>query len=160
MLKDILITILLLGIGQVLSQHRKRQSHPISLFSILGWRDPDSEHSSRNKNNILTPPSPNERKYDSFFWSLRWANNPEILSRILVGKRFPHNSKKLENMKRISNRLYTTLNKEQDSGIRKRQDYNCDTTRITIQTIIEYLRTGRICGFRVSTMRFGLGRRR
>lgn len=42
----------------------------------------------------------------------------------------------------------------------KRQSRNCDTSQITLQTLIEYLRTGRICGRRVAHVRFGLGGRR
>ena len=40
----------------------------------------------------------------------------------------------------------------------KRQDPNCDTTRITLNTIIEYLRTGKVCGYRAPSVRFGVGR--
>ncbi|OWF56101.1 hypothetical protein KP79_PYT03656 [Mizuhopecten yessoensis] len=38
------------------------------------------------------------------------------------------------------------------------RDYACDTTRLTIQTIIEYVHRGTICGFQVGGIRFGLGK--
>lgn len=43
------------------------------------------------------------------------------------------------------------------ASFRKRDRYNCDLSRVSIQMIIEYLRTRRICGFRVNQMRFALG---
>jgi len=41
---------------------------------------------------------------------------------------------------------------------RGRNYFRCDTTQLTIQAVIEYLTTGKICGYSVTHMRFGLGR--
>ena len=40
---------------------------------------------------------------------------------------------------------------------KRRSRYKCDFSRVSIQMILEYFRTRRICGYRVSRMRFGLG---
>ncbi|KAK6196010.1 hypothetical protein SNE40_001317 [Patella caerulea] len=156
MWKDIVFTVLLLGMVQVLAEHRKRQSHPTSFKSLLGWRDIAADvDNNDDKSSSYTPPVSSPRKYGNYFWGLRWVNNPELLGGLQIRKRVLH-SNALRDYKKMSKDLISYPFYEMS----KRQDYSCDTTRITIQTIIEYLRTGRICGFRVSTMRFGLGRRR
>ncbi|KAK7473714.1 hypothetical protein BaRGS_00035041 [Batillaria attramentaria] len=43
------------------------------------------------------------------------------------------------------------------TSVKRGSRYKCDFTRVTIQMIIEYLRSRRICGYRVNRMRFGLG---
>lgn len=39
----------------------------------------------------------------------------------------------------------------------KRNNYNCDFSRVTIQMIVEFLKTRKICGYKVNQVRFGLG---
>ena len=52
----------------------------------------------------------------------------------------------------------STTKRQMTSQTEKRRSrYKCDFTRVTIQMILEYFRTRRICGYRVSRMRFGLG---
>ncbi|KAL8578974.1 hypothetical protein ACOMHN_001936 [Nucella lapillus] len=42
---------------------------------------------------------------------------------------------------------------------RRRGRYRCDVSRVTLRMILSYFRTRTICGYRVTRMRFGLGRK-
>jgi hypothetical protein len=42
-------------------------------------------------------------------------------------------------------------------AVEKRRGQRCDFSQITLQMIIDYFRYRRVCGVRVSRMRFGLG---
>lgn len=40
----------------------------------------------------------------------------------------------------------------------KRGYIDCDITKITLNMVVQYLKTGRVCGIRTSRVRFGLGK--
>ncbi|KAL4218969.1 hypothetical protein ACF0H5_021555 [Mactra antiquata] len=43
-------------------------------------------------------------------------------------------------------------------SVNKRMQISCDFSHMTVNMLLEYIRTGRVCGSRASPVRFGLGR--
>lgn len=44
------------------------------------------------------------------------------------------------------------------SSVNKRKTNHCDLSQVTLNMLLEYVKTGRMCGSRATPVRFGLGR--